>query len=375
MKLNKLLIFFTALLFLTQRAGAFEISLHGGPLMNIPEAWVYDDSDPSVPTWYSPDRSAGAEVKLWAPGTWKSAGDFLAEFRPEGAVGNEISFPCWDGDAALANWEFSMNGNVYMGWFLFTAGSGPDVKISVISLKEDFPDFQAFMLSIIDSYAPSSSRMLEPGAVGRFLELSGEHKEKTNRSLIGGHEISWETDTAANQAAQDVIEREALVLAAYASVPQLFYPAWERYYKIIYRDSYSRLDSLSGELENLYNNKKTASEQILSWFQSFSYGSTDGFSDLLAPSTACEKQVGDCDSLSLAYLIIMKHLDVEGCMLLTQSAKHAVAALDIEGNGARYTYGDKSFLTAEMTSSLKPGVLPERLANVNDWFCIDFSGQ
>jgi len=231
------------------------------------------------------------------------------------------------------------------------------------------------MLSIIDSYAPSSACMLEPGAVGRFLEFSGEHKEKTNRTLVGNHEIIWETDTAADQAAQDVIEREALILAAYASVPQLFYPAWKRYYRIIYRDSYSRLDSLSGELENLYNNKKIASEQILSWLQGFSYGSTDGFSDLLAPSAACEKQVGDCDSLSLAYLIIMKHLNVEGCLLLTQSARHAVAALDIEGDGARYTFEDKSYLTAEMTSSLKPGELPERLSNVNDWFCVDFSGQ
>ena len=97
--------------------------------------------------------------------------------------------------------------------------------------------------------------------------------------------ISWEQSSAGNQASQDVIEREAIILSAYAAVPELFYPAWERYYRLIYRDSYSRMLPLAEALKNGplpadSMSEREIAEVLLAWLQGFSYGSTSGF-DLL----------------------------------------------------------------------------------------------
>ncbi len=374
-RLLSLFVFITASFSLA----AFEITLTGGARMDIPEAWELDGSDPSVPSWYSPDRRSAAEVMLWAPGTWGTLESFIESARPQGAEGDVFVFPCWDGEAALASWTFPGSGGSFSGWFLFVVRSGPDVRVSAIAAEEDFSERQPFLLSVLDSYIPGENRRLSPGAVSTFLELTGDTGDtggpvqKTARVPFEDTVLIWEQSPAGNQASQDVIEREALVLSAYASVPELFYPAWERYYRLIYRDSYSRLKPLvealqSGPLPQNSSDPRLTAERLLSWLQGFSYGSTDRFSDLLSHSAACASRTGDCDSLSLVLLILMDHYGVDGVLLLSQQAHHALTGLDVPGEGLRFTEGENSWIVAELTSSLPLGVLPDRLTAVSDWF-------
>jgi len=363
------------LFLLSLSLGAYEVTLTGGARMDIPEAWELDDSDPSVPSWYSPDRRAAAEVMLWAPDTWENLEDFIESARPDDAEGDVSFFSCWEGDVALANWTFSVSGGSFRGWFLFVAGSGPDVRVSAISAEDDFSERQPFLLSVLDSYIPGQDWRLSPGSVSTFLEITGDTGSEKVRTAFGDTELSWEQSPAGLQASQDVIEREALVLSAYTTVPELFYPAWERYYRLIYRDSYSRLNPLSEALRNgplplNSPDRRAVAEKLLSWLQGFTYGSTDGFSDLLSPAAACSGQTGDCDSLSLVLLILMDRYGVDGKLLLSQQAHHALTALDLPGKGMRYTEGENSWIVAELTSSLPLGELPDRLSGVNDWFGI-----
>lgn len=364
-----LVVFITASLSLT----AFEITLTGGARMNIPEAWELDESDPSVPSWYSPDRRSAAEVMLWAPETWDTLDNFIESARPEGAEGDVFAFQCWGGEAALATWTFPGSGGIFRGWFLFVVRSGPDVRVSAIAAEEDFSERQPFLLSVLDSYIPGENWRLTPGAVSTFLEVTGESKKETVNVPFEDTVLSWKESSAGNQASQDVIEREALILSAYASVPELFYPAWERYYRLIYRDSYSRLETLAEALQNgplpiNTSDPRAASERLLSWLQGFSYGSTERFSDLLSPSAACSSQTGDCDSLSLVLLILMDYYGIDGILILSQQAHHALTGLDVPGEGIRYTEGGKSWVIAELTSNLTLGNLPDKLTPVSDWF-------
>lgn len=356
-------------------SGAYEITLLGGSRMDIPEAWELDNSDPSIPAWYSPDRRSAAEVLLWEPGSWEDLEEFIANVKPDGAKGETVAFPLWGGEVALADWTFSISGIQFRGWFLLVRGSGPDVRVSAIAAEEDFSERQPFLLSVIDSYIPSDDWRLNPGAVSTFLELTGETSTEMVSVQFEGKPFSWEHSPAGNQASQDLIEREAIILSAYASVPELFFPAWERYYRLIYRDSYSRLLPLaealqSGPLSASHIESREVAERLLAWLQSFTYGSTTGFSDLLAPSLACADQVGDCDSLSLALLILMDFYGVDGRLLLSQQALHALGGFDLPGEGLRYTEGEQTWLVAELTSSLPLGVLPDRLTGVSDWFGI-----
>ncbi len=373
--MKKIIIFTALLIALTISAGAFEVTLMGGARMDIPAAWELDDSDSSVPTWYSPDRRGAAEVVLWEPGTWELLETFVDSVKPDGAVGDIVAFSCWRGEVALADWTFPVAGERFRGWFLIVRGSGPDVRVSAISAEEDFLERQPFLLSILDSYIPMDNWRLTPGAVSTFLELTADMNPETVRIPFGDGTISWEQSPAGNQASQDVIDREALVLSAYADTPELFYQAWERYYRLIYRDSYSRLQALSdalqtGPLQAGFIDERELAESLLAWLQGFTYGTTRGFSDLLAPSAACASQTGDCDSLSLTLLILMDGYGVDGRLLLSQQAHHAIAGFDLPGEGMRYVEGERSWLVAELTGRLPLGVLPDRLTGVDDWFGI-----
>lgn len=356
--------------------GAYEVTLHGGPIMDIPAAWFLDESDPAVPSWYSPDRRGGVEVRLWAPGTWESMDDFLRDWSAEDARGETARFAHWDGEAALADWSFAVDGIDYRGWFLFTTGSGPDVRVSAIAAEEDYEGMGAFLLSAVDSYSPARRWNRSPGAVGRFLEITGDKGTRTVSADIAGRRVVWENSPAGDAASQDIIEREAAVLAAYAGRPELFTEAWRRYYRLIFRDSYSRLTPLaealkSGPLPPEGLEPREAAEGVLQWLQGFSYGSTDGFSDLLAPSAAGASGIGDCDSLALVLLILMDSYGVDGRLLISHQAGHALAALDVPGEGLRYAENGKDWLAAELTAPLPLGELPSRLNGVKDWFGID----
>lgn len=365
-------------LFLTASVlNAYEVTLQGGARLDIPEAWVLSDEDPAVPSWYSPDTRSAADIMLWAPGSWEDLQSFVDEVKPEGALGDAVSFPCWGGEVALADWTFQVSGISIHGWFLLVRGtSGPDIRLSAIATEEDFSERQSFLLSVLDSYIPDEEHRLSPGAVSRFLELTGSPETTMASTVFEGSPLSWEESPAGNRAAQDVIEREAIILSSYAGVPELFYPAWERYYRLVYRDGYERLESLaralqSGPLPVAGSDPRDVAQRLLAWLQGFEYGSIEGVSDLLAPSAACSSATGDCDSLSLVLLMLMDRYDVDGRLLLTHQAHHSVTALDLPGEGLRYNDDDGSWIVAELTTVLPLGVLPDRLNGVTDWYGID----
>ncbi len=361
-------------------AGAYEVSLHGGGSMNIPEAWNLSEEESSAPTWYSPDYRGAVEVVLWEPGTWTDMQAFANDVRPEGAEGSILSFPCWGGTAAFADWTFPSGNTMFRGWFLLVLDAGANIRISAVSTVEDFSERTPFLLSAIDSYTPLPEWSFHPGAVSRFLEFSagtssGEPREITAK--FQGKDIHWRETPAATLTNQDVIEREAVVLSSYAGVPELFYPAWQRYYHMIYRDTYRKMEPLAealnaGPLPVSSTPPEKAAADILSWLQGFAYGSIDSLSGLLSPVSACATKTGDCDSLALVYLMLLQRYDVAGRLLLSHEAHHALAAIDLPGNGVRHEDQNGSWLTAELTTPLPLGELPPRLNGVSDWFSVEF---
>ena len=56
--------------------------------------------------------------------------------------------------------------------------------------------------------------------------------------------------------AQSVIEREANVMLNYSHDPANFYNAWKRYYQLIFRDNYSRLDGVYNSIAPFFKNRE-----------------------------------------------------------------------------------------------------------------------
>ncbi len=370
---------FTA--FIPNHITAYEVSLGKGSQINIPEDWIPAENKDNLFTWYSADYRAVVDAARWEPGTWQNLEEFARNIKPEGASGDFVSFPCWDGNAALADWTFESSGKKLRGWVLMFLNEDYGINISSFCKEKNFQELQPFLLSALDSFIPSQKWALIPGAVSCFLELSSpdyEEADKTFTSLFDGKEISWQVNQAALTTTQDVIEREALVLASYAGNEEAFYRAWTRYYRLIYRDCYSRMETLaealfSGPLKSA--EKEDAAVKILEWLQGFTYGSTESLSGLLSPAAACAEETGDCDSLALAYLMLMSRSGVEGRFLLTHQKHHAIAAVKVKGKGFHYVDKDGQWLTAELTTALPLGTLPERLNGVSDWFAINLSGR
>jgi hypothetical protein len=363
------------LLLVTAGLSGFEVDLGWGARTDVPEAWTSAGEDFDAPTWYSPDREAVFEVRIWQPGTFGSVEELADIGAPEGAQGDVARFDCWNGEAILADYQFSAAGGVFRGWFLYVVGDGPDIRLAAFSPAASFERQWYFLLSCLDAYVPRPTAALEPGAVSVFYRGDGPSESAIAAFRFGDHQITWDRDLPGEEAAQALIEREALVLRAYARVPELFYPAWKRYYRLIYRDNYTRLEPLaralsSGPLPPGEPPESTAAK-LLSWLQGFAYGSSDSFSDLLAPPTACATGVGDCDALGLSYLSLLDRYGISGRLLLTQKGSHAVAAVDVEGEGLRYTEGDATWLVAELTTRLPLGELPDRLQGIDDWFAVD----
>ena len=124
------------------------------------------------------------------------------------------------------------------------------------------------------------------------------------------------------EANQTVIEREARILA---SVREGIPEAWRRFYRIIYRDTYMRLLPLA---ESLAREGATPAS-LLAWFQDFSYTRTGSLADFQSPLACVLSSTGDCDSLGLAYVILLHQLGYNAILMVSSEYSHAMAAVDI----------------------------------------------
>ena len=196
--------------------------------------------------------------------------------------------------------------------------------------------------------------------------------------------VTYRIDPREAEVSQIFIEREARILAGYAPQEQPRWggavsgwkAAWKRYYGIIYRDNYLRLESLAHSLQEHFRRRDTPREKIprivLDWLQGFDYRRVSSISDLSSPVTAVIEQTGDCDSLGLVYTILLDHLGFDTILLVSNKYSHALAGVAIEGNGARYRFEGQSYLLAELTQDVKLGLIPQEMADPAGWIPISF---
>jgi hypothetical protein len=189
------------------------------------------------------------------------------------------------------------------------------------------------------------------------------------------------------EASEIVIEREAAVLTDYKPETEAGKEAWQRFYRLIYRDSYSRLNYfaslLSEELKNVReapgsgeapgrgaDRREAVPKRLLSWLQGFEYIRTWGTSDLISPLTAAASGQGDCDTRALLYIILLNHYGIDSALMVSSVYGHAMAAVDTPGNGARINVGGRPFLVAETTENIGIGMIASDMADPANWLIV-----
>ncbi len=301
-------------------------------------------------------------------------------------------------NAVLADLTFDLGGGPDHGYALFVDGlpkkadGAPEKDFLLLAFvpEDSFEDYNDFILSSIDSFSVDEEAKLYPGPIGQFDTPWAPEKRKPVKLEYDGATIELPYDPKEGEAAQALVEREYRVLAAYAGAADLAAAAWARFFRIVYRDCYHRLDYLALETAKramlaastaakaaAKNSPLSAAEllpkpvdrarAILKWVQTFKYERDPKGSDFVNPLTAAFEKRGDCDSRALLMAILLKHDGVDSIVMVSEVYSHAMAAIDAEGEGARFPFDNKKWLVAETTAKVDIGRIGQSVSDPANW--------
>jgi hypothetical protein len=243
--------------------------------------------------------------------------------------------------------------------FLLSLAYGPVAK----------SDLTLFHFSALDSIAPSDAEKFYPGPI---TEYSYPRDEQIIVPIAnsGVTAVICKNDA---EAAQILIEREFVILSTYINTPA-WQRAWLRYYRAIYRDSYSRVENIASALFKKWGRggARAFAQKALTFVQGFNYERNHEGSDFLnLINTACDGG-GDCDSRAMLWAIILNYADIRAAMMISPKHSHAMGLADIEGAGARFEAYETNWLVAETTANIDTGLIEKEQADPKDWFGVIF---
>lgn len=345
----------------------------------VPEGWsTLDATDLSELSFVSDDQTVVFQISVFDGSDYRSSLEMhehlTADFRTE-SDGERFKYN--GDDAYLADVVFTDGANELRGWFLFINRTDRDYYLFSFAGRDYYEDKLPFILSVLDSFRiEDNGTKLLPGAVSQFYYPFPGKGDAMAQMVLGGNIVSFQTDLQEFDASQMVIEREAQLMKYYQDLGDKpkFEEAWKRYYNIIYRDNYSRFASLAESIESAlarYDDREKA-VILLNWIQNFEYTSSGTFSDLLSPISAVSHEKGDCDARGLSYSIMLDYLGIDSLLLVSWQYKHSISAVNVPGDGARYPFGNETYLVGETTEVVDMGMIPETMAEGEKWIPVSF---
>jgi len=341
----------------------------------LPVGWtLYDQSNLEQLSFVSDNETAMLQISYFSGDSFSDVdsmfNQLLAELSPQG---EESRFPYLQWEAWMSDMLFTLGEQEYRGWFLLLNGEEIDYMLMLFTPMDQYEENFPWIISTLDAFSPGSEATRHPGPVSTMLQ-AGESIPSSHVLSLGDQNLPFRYDMLDMELTQELIEREAQLLYQYSVNEPLFRLAWDRYYNLIYRDNYSRLESLCESLRPFRNGKSDQEfmEFILKWIQGFTYSSSNTFSDLLSPLTSAVESRGDCDSLSLLYLMILEYYDIHGVFIVSEVYSHAMAAVPSDADGASFIYQDQRYVVAEMTDQVALGQIAATMADMSKWQIIAF---
>jgi len=340
--------------------------------LDMPVGWqVYDVSDISRAAFANSSLTAVVQVISMAGESYQSADAMYEELCTEiGAEGDAAPFLFSGRDSVFSDLGFTSNGSEMRGYFIFINGRKFDFILMAFSGNAYYEEIHDFLLSVLDSFSPSSGEKYHPGPVSQFYYPFPGGDEQQTVLIINNRQGSIPYDQREVAATQVLIEREARILASYEEKENRV-GAWQRYYRMIYRDNYHRLDNLYQFLKNIYRTGGAGvadlPRDLLAWVQGFSYSRTGTLADLQSPLSSALTRMGDCDSRALLYTMLLHHFKIDALFLVSSHYSHSLAGVNVPGQGARIYFNDNSYLIAETTAQVDLGLIDRDMADPSGW--------
>ncbi|MBN2735517.1 MAG: hypothetical protein JXR70_00960 [Spirochaetales bacterium] len=369
-----ILIFYSLVLF------AEEIEVEGYDYkLDLPETWELLDAENLAQISFTDmDHVAIFQVISFPGDSFFTSKEIMEKIKKQLAADGESSRFLFNGqDSFFADFSFKAGTKPAKGHFIFINGTDYDYSLMAFTPAEYYDVYKASLLSALDSFSLNQEGLLLPGPVSQFFYPFPGPNPEPKKIRLEGRKLELKIDPDAEKVTQWVAEREATLLSAY-SVGSM--DAWERFYRILYRDSYSRLDDIASAVIGFYREQKlddiSIALKIMEWLQSFEYSRSNSVSDFLMPLTACSEMTGDCDSRALIFLIFLDHLNIDAVLLVSPVFKHSAVGINqkaLKQQGALIPYKGEKYLYAELTAKVKIGQIAKDVSRLDAWTAFEVS--
>lgn len=270
----------------------------------------------------------------------------------------------------------------YSGWATCSPLENSYLILICYAPKEQEKVCEQFIFSTLNSTCTNLSNFCTEGIITTYA--FPKEGKKTVELNICGEKISSSIDKSDEEASQWLVDLEYSVLTLYANHPN-WKEAWQRYYRMIYKDSFSRIKNISLDLsKTFYDSQKTQSskkeieyaQKLLTWVQNFDYFREEKISDsdfTSIPRVICG--VGnDCDSRSLLLCILLKSIGIETILLFSPEFSHAMVATLIDAPGQKFNLENTNleFLMGETTAKVTWGTIAKEHADKSKWIEVIF---
>ncbi len=293
----------------------------------------------------------------------------------------EIETLKWRGnDSAIGLFTIENGSNVFSGWaisVLLPENKGTTVFLGYAPIDEN-PFYGQVIASALDSVDFSRGTVIDTGIITKYAYPS--EGDKNIVLEIAGKKINTVIDKSDIPASEFVLQREYALLAFFAETP-LWKEAWQRFYRMLYRDSHKRLqkvafsiyNSLSKSIreENPEDFDRALAQTMLTWVQGFEYLRIPLGTDFMPLPAVISGSGSDCDSRALLLSVLMSHMRYDTMLFVSREFSHALFGIAIEGAGARLEANGQSYLLGETTAPVSIGMVAQEMSEITKWIAID----
>lgn len=353
--------------------------------LDIPEGFeIADYTEDGMSYVFShPNIPVTLVMKLTEEKNAKSAAEVLNKnLKKLNASGETDSFK-WNGTVCgISNFSMSLDDN-YSGWAVSAPVKIQDYYVILLCYApESKKGCEQFIISTINSLSINNEYLNTPGIITSYA-FPPEGSESVLLK-IGGKEIKTSLDKSDEEAAKFVIDLEYSVLNLYAN-HKMWKEAWQRYYRMIYRDNAGRLQQTAKNIyDSIYPELKKSKPQdadikyaqaLLSWVQTFGYERAQSKieSDFTSLPASIKGKGSDCDSRSMLVSVLLNYTGIDTAMLISREYSHAVVVTDIPAPGQTFTMENgREYLFGETTARVTWGMLAQDQADRTKWIPVTF---
>lgn len=353
--------------------------------LDIPEGFeIADYTEDGMSYVFShPNIPVTLVMKLTEEKNAKSAAEVLNKnLKKLNASGETDSFK-WNGTVCgISNFFMSLDDN-YSGWAVSAPVKIQDYYVILLCYApESKKGCEQFIISTINSLSINNEYLNTPGIITSYA-FPPEGSESVLLK-IGGKEIKTSLDKSDEEAAKFVIDLEYSVLTLYAN-HKMWKEAWQRYYRMIYRDNAGRLQKTAKNIyDSIYPELKKSKPQdadikyaqaLLSWVQTFGYERAQSKieSDFTSLPASIKGKGSDCDSRSMLVSVLLNYTGIDTAMLISREYSHAVVVTDIPAPGQTFTMENgREYLFGETTARVTWGMLAQDQADRTKWIPVTF---